>query len=198
MRKRRVQARPEACVHSRRTPGGSEGLEEALFLLKSKRLSKKKRVRVEDGTIGTINWLPPYDKLPSLLHSLVPPRARPEANNNKRVIDRATDDLATIQQRPPEAPAQSNLEDRRDLIPLLHLLTLALFFPLLSSSPILGLFTKTNQAYSSRRRKHLARFYPVCRTHCKPKKLHATVRFFLAPLVGTLGPLNDRQPRFGR
>lgn len=47
------------CVHSRRTPGGSEGLEEALFLLKSKRLSKKKRVRVEDGTIGTINWLPP-------------------------------------------------------------------------------------------------------------------------------------------
>lgn len=47
------------CVHSRRTPGGSEGLEEALFLLKSKRLSKKKRVRVEDGTIGTVNWLPP-------------------------------------------------------------------------------------------------------------------------------------------
>jgi hypothetical protein len=34
-----------------------------------------------------------------------------EASSNKRVIDRATNDLATIQQRPPAAPAQSNLEN---------------------------------------------------------------------------------------
>ncbi|RSM00481.1 hypothetical protein CEP52_009107 [Fusarium oligoseptatum] len=120
-----------------------------------------------------------------------------EASNSKRVIDRATDDLATIQQRPPEAPAQSNLEDRqRPDTSSSSAHACFVFSSSLSSSLILGLFTKTKSNLQQPPPETFSKVLPSCRTHCKPKKLHATVQsgYWIATAETAMMAVADDMP----